>query len=175
MPQKMNPDLAELLRGKSGRTVGAWVTLMYGREGPALAYNKDLQETQEPLYDAVETLEACLAWRAAWSTAWSSTPRGLRAAVDEGHLVATELADTWYPRRGVPRGPRPSPAPWCGGDRARVELAALSLDELRAVHPAFGPDVAGWLESARAVDRRESGRRPARSRVLASSTGSRPS
>src|SRR5205085_10411040 len=60
MPQKMNPDLAELIRGKAGRVVGDWVTLMTVVKGLPLAYNKDLQETQEPLYDAVETLLASL-------------------------------------------------------------------------------------------------------------------
>ena len=59
MPQKMNPDLAELVRGKAGpRRSATWVTLITVVKGLPLAYNKDLQETQEPLYDAVETARA---------------------------------------------------------------------------------------------------------------------
>ena len=168
MPQKMNPDLAELLRGKSGRAVGAWVTLMTVVKGLPLAYNKDLQETQEPLYDAVETLDACLAVARGMVDSLEFDTARLRAAVDEGHLVATELADYL-----VTRGVAFREAHDVAGALVRrasergVELAALSLDELRALHPAFGPDVAGWLDPARAVDRRDLVGGPARSRVLA--------
>jgi argininosuccinate lyase len=168
MPQKMNPDLAELLRGKSGRAVGAWVTLMTVVKGLPLAYNKDLQETQEPLYDAVETLDACLAVARGMIDSLEFDTARLRAAVDAGHLVATELADYL-----VTRGVAFREAHDIAGALVRrasergVELAALSLDELRALHPAFGPDVAGWLDPARAVDRRDLVGGPARGRVLA--------
>src|SRR4029079_9735507 len=100
MPQKMNPDLAELLRGKGGRTIGAVVTLMTVVKGLPLAYNKDLQETQEPLYDAVETLEACLAVARGMVESLEFDGARMRAAIDEGHLVATELAD-YLVTRGV--------------------------------------------------------------------------
>src|SRR4051812_1905880 len=168
MPQKMNPDLAELLRGKVGRTIGDWVTLMTVVKGLPLAYNKDLQETQEPLYDAVETLEACLAVTRGMIDSLEFDTARLRAAVDEGHLVATELADYL-----VTRGVAFREAHDIAGALVRrasergVELAALSLDELRALHPAFGPDVSGWLDPARAVDRRDLVGGPARGRVLA--------
>ena len=93
MPQKMNPDLAELLRAKAGRTIGSWVTLMTVIKGLPLAYNKDLQETQEPLYDAVDTALTTLAVaRGIVASLVFDVPR-LRAAIDQGHLVATELAD----------------------------------------------------------------------------------
>jgi len=168
MPQKMNPDLAELLRGKVGRTIGAWVTLMTVVKGLPLAYNKDLQETQEPLYDAVETLEACLAVARGMIDSLEFDVARLRAAVDEGHLVATELADYL-----VTRGVAFREAHDVAGHLVRiatergVELAALSLDELRAVHPSFDADVAGWLDPERAVDRRDLVGGPARARVLA--------
>jgi argininosuccinate lyase len=168
MPQKMNPDLAELLRGKAGRTIGAWVALMTVVKGLPLAYNKDLQETQEPLYDAVETLEACLVVARGMIGSLEFDAARLRAAVDEGHLVATELADYL-----VTRGVAFREAHDIAGHlvrlatERRVELAALSLDELRAVHPAFDADVAGWLDPARAVDRRDLIGGPARNRVIA--------
>jgi argininosuccinate lyase len=168
MPQKMNPDLAELVRAKSGRLVGAWVALMTVVKGLPLAYNKDLQETQEPLYDAVETLEASLAVARGMVASLVFDVARLRAAVDTGYLVATELAD-YLVTRGVPFREAHDVA----GHLVRVasgrgvELAALSLDELRAAHPAFDPDVAAWLDPVRAVDRRDLPGGPARARVAA--------
>ena len=168
MPQKMNPDLAELLRGKVGRTIGDWVTLVTVVKGLPLAYNKDLQETQEPLYDAVETMDACLRVARGMIDSLEFDTARLRAAVDEGHLVATELAD-YLVTRNVPF----REAHDLAGHLVRlaverkVELAQLSLDELREVHPAFDADVAEWLDPARAVDRRDLPGAPARTRVVA--------
>jgi argininosuccinate lyase len=168
MPQKMNPDLAELLRGKAGRVVGDWVALVTVVKGLPLAYNKDLQETQEPLYDAVETAEACLKVAAGMIASLELDVPRLRAAVDDGHLVATELAD-YLVARGVPFRDAHDVA----GTLVRqaiakgVELRGLSLDELRAVHARFDDDVYDWLDPARAIDRRDVVGGPARGRVLA--------
>jgi argininosuccinate lyase len=168
MPQKMNPDLAELIRAKTGRTVGAWVTLLTVIKGLPLAYNKDLQETQEPLYDAVETVEASLAVARGMVASLVFDVARLRAAIGAGHLVATELADYL-----VTKGVAFREAHDVAGHLVRVatdrgvELAELSLDELRAAHPAFEHDVASWLDPARAVDRRDLPGGPARVRVLA--------
>jgi argininosuccinate lyase len=168
MPQKMNPDLAELLRGKVGRTIGDWVTLVTVVKGLPLAYNKDLQETQEPLYDAVETLEACLAVRRGMIASLEFDVARLGAAIDEGHLVATELADYL-----VTRGVAFREAHDVAGHLVRlatergVELRGLSLDELRAVHSSFAGDVFDWLDPARAVDRRDLPGGPAKPRVVA--------
>jgi argininosuccinate lyase len=168
MPQKMNPDLAELLRGKVGRTIGAWVTLMTVVKGLPLAYNKDLQETQEPLYDAVETLEACLTVARGMIDSLEFDVARLRAAIDEGHLVATELAD-YLVTRGVAFREAHDVAGHLVrvATERRVELRGLSLDDLRAVHPAFAADVHDWLAPERAVDRRDLIGGPARSQVLA--------
>ena len=168
MPQKMNPDLAELLRGKVGRTIGDWVTLMTVVKGLPLAYNKDLQETQEPLYDAVETLEACLAVSRGMIESLEIDVARLRAAIDEGHLVATELAD-YLVTRGVAFREAHDVAGHLVriATERRVELRALSIEEMQAVHPAFAADVRDWLDPARAVDRRDLPGGPARNRVLA--------
>ncbi|MEO8701509.1 MAG: argininosuccinate lyase [Kofleriaceae bacterium] len=168
MPQKMNPDLAELLRAKSGRSIGAWVTLVTVVKGLPLAYNKDLQETQEPLYDAVETLEASLAIARGMIASLVFDIGRLRAAIDAGFLVATELAD-YLVTRDVPF----REAHDIAGHLVRVasergvELAQLSLAELRAVHPAFEADVAEWLDPVRAVNRRDVIGGPAEARVVA--------
>jgi argininosuccinate lyase len=168
MPQKMNPDLAELVRAKTGRVVGDWVALITVVKGLPLAYNKDLQETQEPLYDAVETLEASLAVARGMVATLAIDVARLRAAVDTGYLVATELADYL-----VTRGVAFREAHDVAGHLVRVasargvELARLTLDELRAAHPRFDADVAAWLDPERAVDRRDLPGGPARGRVLA--------
>jgi argininosuccinate lyase len=168
MPQKMNPDLAELVRGKAGRVAGAWVTLFTVVKGLPLAYNKDLQETQEPLYDAVETVTDCLAVaRGMIDTLEVDAPR-MRAAIDQGHLVATELAD-YLVTKDVPFREAHDIAGHLVriASERRVELAGLPLETLRAAHPSFGPDVAEWLDPVRAVDRRDVIGGPARTRVLA--------
>jgi len=168
MPQKKNPDLAELLRAKVGRVIGAWVTLMTVVKGLPLAYNKDLQETQEPLYDAVETTRACLDVAAGMIESIELDVARLRAAVDRGYLVATELADYL-----VGKGAAFRDAHDVAGNLVRTassagrELAELSLEELRVADARFGPDVFDWLDPARAVDRRDVVGGPARNRVLA--------
>ncbi len=168
MPQKMNPDLAELIRGKSGRVAGAWVTLITVVKGLPLAYNKDLQETQEPLYDAVETVLACLQIARGMIASLTFDTARMRAAIDAGHLVATEVADYL-----VTKGVAFREAHDIAGHLVRVasdrgvELAALDLETLRAAHPSFDTDVASWLDPARAVDRRDVVGGPARHRVLA--------
>jgi argininosuccinate lyase len=168
MPQKMNPDLAELVRGKAGRVVGAWVTLVTIVKGLPLAYNKDLQETQEPLYDAVETALATLTVAAGMVRSLVFDVERLRAAIGAGHLVATELADYL-----VSKGAAFRDAHDIAGHLVRtaidrgVELAALTLDELRAADVRFSDDVYGWLDPAAAVDRRDLPGAPARLRVVA--------
>jgi argininosuccinate lyase len=168
MPQKMNPDLAELVRAKSGRVVGDWVALMTVLKGLPLAYNKDLQETQEPLYDAVETLDASLRVMTGMIESLELDVERLRAAFGQGHLVATELAD-YLVAKGVPFRDAHDVA----GALVRraiergVELAELPLDVLRAEHASFDSDVYDWLDPACAVDRRDVVGGPARSRVQA--------
>ncbi len=167
MPQKMNPDLAELVRGKAGRVIGAWVTLMTVVKGLPLAYNKDLQETQEPLYDAVETVTACLTVARGMVASLVFDTKRMRAAVDAGYLVATEVAD-YLVTKGVPF----REAHDISGHLVRVasargvELTQLTQAELLAAHPSFGPDLADWLDPSRAVDRRDLVGGPARTRVL---------
>jgi argininosuccinate lyase len=168
MPQKKNPDLAELVRAKAGRVVGAWVTLATVVKGLPLAYNKDLQETQEPLYDAVETVAACLeVARGMIMTTQFDTER-MRRAIDRGHLVATELAD-YLVSKQIPFREAHDIAGHLVrvADERGVELAALDLATLRAAHPGFDADVAEWLDPNRAVDRRDLPGGPARERVLA--------
>jgi argininosuccinate lyase len=166
MPQKVNPDLAELVRGKTGRVAGDWVALITVIKGLPLAYNKDLQETQEPLYDAVDTVAGSLGVMAGMIGELSFDRDRLRDAVGEGYLVATEVAD-YLVARGTPF----RDAHDIAGALVRkaidagVELAALPLDAFRAESEAFTDDIFAWLDVAAAVDRRDVTGGPARGRV----------
>jgi argininosuccinate lyase len=93
MPQKKNPDMPELLRGKSGRVIGDLVALLVALKGLPLAYNKDMQEDKEPLFDALETWHDALVLTADMMGALTWRRDRLVAALDEGFLLATDLAD----------------------------------------------------------------------------------
>jgi len=168
MPQKVNPDLAELIRGKAGRVIGDWVTLMTVIKGLPLAYNKDLQETQEPLYDAVESVTLSLRVAAGMIEGLEFDRDRLTTAVNRGYLVATELADYL-----VSKGMAFRDAHDIAGASVRlaiergVELGELPLVDLRAESALFDQDVYEWLDVARAVDRRDLIGAPAKGRVHA--------
>jgi argininosuccinate lyase len=168
MPHKVNPDLAELVRARTGRLVGSWVTLMTVLKALPLSYNKDLQETQEPLYDAVETLTSSLKVSIGMVSTMALDRSALAAAVGHGHLLATELAD-YLVGKGVPFRQAHD---LVGGlvrtaDQRKVELPDLSVDDFRAAHPVFGPDLYDWLEVVQAVNRRDVVGGPALHRVAA--------
>ncbi|MCS6877651.1 MAG: argininosuccinate lyase [Geminicoccaceae bacterium] len=102
MPQKRNPDAAELVRGKSGRVIGHLVALLVVLKGLPLAYSKDMQEDKEGLFDAADTLELCAAVAAAMLAEARFDPARMRAAAELGHPTATDLADWLVRVKGVP-------------------------------------------------------------------------
>ena len=168
MPQKVNPDLAELIRGKSGRCMGAWVSLMTTLKGLPLAYNKDLQESQEPLFDAVETLAGSLNVALGMVQELEFDHEKTRAAVDQGYLLATEVAD-YLVSKGMPFRNAHDVA---GALVARAvdkgaELHELPLESFREESELFADDVFEWLSVEGAVDRRDIIGGPARARVVA--------
>jgi argininosuccinate lyase len=142
MPQKKNPDVPELVRGKSGRVFGSLVALLALMKGQPLAYNKDNQEDKEPLFDAVDTVKDCLAVFAGLVAGLAPVPRAMRAAVLEGHATATDLAD-YLVRKGVAfrdaheivaRAVR-------AAEKAGVDLATLPLSTLKGFSKHIQPDV----------------------------------
>ena len=100
MPQKRNPDVAELIRGKTGRVYGHLVALLTLMKGQPLAYNRDNQEDKEPLFDAVDTLTACLAVLAEMLGGIKVNREAMAAAARQGHATATDLAE-YLVRKGV--------------------------------------------------------------------------
>jgi len=154
MPQKRNPDAAELVRGKAGRVFGDLQTLLVLTKALPLAYNRDLQEDRPPLFDAISTTRSCVRVMAG---CWADLQILPGPDLDGDFLLATELAD-YLATRGVPFRQAHQVA---GGLVRRCEergqnLASLTLSELTAAHPAFGADALAWLDPAAAAERRVS-------------------
>ena len=142
MPQKKNPDVPELARGKTGRVVGHLVGLLTLMKGQPLAYNKDNQEDKEPLFDSVDTLRDTLRIFADMLAGLQVRPEAMEQAARRGHATATDLAD-YLVRKGLPfRDAHECVAHAVRLASARgVDLATLGLDELRALHPLVDADV----------------------------------
>jgi len=154
MPQKRNPDAAELVRGKSGRVVGDLNALITMCKGLPMAYNRDLQEDREALFDAMHTTIACVSVTAGCFE--SMTVVGGPDLVGD-YALTTELAD-FLAGKGVPFREAHHVA---GGlvkmTESRGEnLAGLTLEDLQAAHPAFTEEALQWLEPETAVQRRTS-------------------
>src|SRR3546814_702755 len=98
MPQKRNPDAAELIRGKAGRVIGALNSLLVVMKGLPLSYGKDMQEDKEPLFDAADTLELCVTAMTGMIADMKANRAALKAATAHGFLTATDLAETRGPR-----------------------------------------------------------------------------
>jgi argininosuccinate lyase len=166
MPQKRNPDAAELVRGKSGRIVGALVATLTVLKGLALTYGKDMQEDKEPLFDATDTLLVSLAAMAEMIAGLEARPDAMRAACAAGFLTATDLADWLVRAAHMPF----RQAHHAVGRLVRlaedkgVGLDGLSLAEMRAVEPAITEDARAALGIEASVASRTSlgGTAPAR-------------
>ncbi len=156
MPQKRNPDVAELARGKSGRVVGHLMGLITLMKGQPLTYNKDNQEDKEPLFDTVDTLADTLRILAEMVSGILVKPEAMRRAAQRGYATATDLAD-YLARRGVPfRDAHEIVAHAVKSAMQRgLDLAELPLAELKALHPAVGDDVLNALQLEGALAARQ--------------------
>ena len=101
MPQKKNPDMAELVRGKTGRVYGDLMALLTTLKGLPLAYNKDMQEDKEAVFDAVDTVKMCLQVFTGMIETLTAIPENMKAAAQKGFINATDLAD-WLVKNGLP-------------------------------------------------------------------------
>ena len=101
MPQKKNPDMAELVRGKTGRVYGDLMALLTTLKGLPLAYNKDMQEDKEAIFDAVDTAEMCLKVFVGMVETLTAIPENMKKAAQKGFINATDLAD-WMVKQGLP-------------------------------------------------------------------------
>jgi argininosuccinate lyase len=142
MPQKKNPDVPELMRGKAGRVYGSLIALLTLVKAQPLAYNKDNQEDKEPLFDAADTLADTFTILAELLGGVTPRPDRMRAALAEGFATATDLAD-YLVRKGVPfRDAHETVARAVkAAEAAGVDLAALPVDQLKAFSPLVEADV----------------------------------
>ena len=155
MPQKKNPDVAELVRGRSGRAVGNLTSLLVLMKGQPLAYNRDNQEDKQPLFDSFDNAHACLVVLAAMVPNMTFDRQRMREAAGRGHATATDLAD-YLVRRGLAfRDAHEAVGKAVQlAESAQRELDALSLDELRSVCELIDEDVFEVLTLEGAVSSR---------------------
>ena len=142
MPQKKNPDVAELVRGKTGRVYGDLMSLLTAMKGLPLAYNKDMQEDKEPVFDAIDTVEMCLPVFAAMLDTMTVRTDNMRTAAGKGFINATDCAD-YLTKKGMPfRDAYTVTGHLVAQCTAQGKtLEELSLDELRTASDLFDEDV----------------------------------
>ncbi len=168
MPQKRNPDAAELVRGKTGRVLGDFVALATVVKGLVLTYGTDLQEDKERVFDAADTLEISIAAMAAMMADLTANPARMKAAAEAGYPTATDLAD-WVVR--VLQKPFREAHHIAGSivkaaEERGLTLDALPLEEMRKIEPGITSDVYAVLSLESSVNARMSlgGTAPARVR-----------
>ncbi len=150
MPQKKNPDIAELTRGKAARLIGHLTGLLAMLKGLPLSYNRDLQEDKEPLFDTVDQMKLALSAMSGLIETVKFDRKRMEAAADSPYLAATDLAE-WLVSRGTPF----RDAHALVGSLVRDSLERnVSLPELVAAHPALGEDAAALCAPGVAVTRR---------------------
>ncbi|MCL1905868.1 MAG: argininosuccinate lyase [Clostridiales bacterium] len=157
MPQKKNPDMAELIRGKTGRVYGNLLALLTVMKGLPLAYNKDMQEDKEAVFDAADTLRNCLQVFTPMLAGLQVEKENIRRAAGQGFINATDMAD-YLVRKGLPfrAAHEVTGKLVLYAEGSAKTLEELSMDELRAQSPLFGDDVYEAISLKRCVAARAS-------------------
>ena len=157
MPQKKNPDIAELARGKSGRLIGNLTALLAVLKGLPFAYNRDLQEDKEPIFDSVETLLVLLPALTGMVKTAKFNSENISSGAHSGYALATEIAD-YLAKKSVPFAQAHEVAGECVRlcESAGIELHELSDDQLKAIHPELKSDLKEFLTTQGAVASRTS-------------------
>ena len=157
MPQKKNPDIPEIVRGKTGRVFGSLIALLTLMKSLPMSYNRDMQEDKEPLFDAVDTIKACLSINVQMIPRITVNREIMRKAASVGFLNATDMAD-YLVNQGMPF----RKAHACVGSAVAYalgkgkELDQLSLDELKPFSPLIKADIFDHLTLEAMIDRRQS-------------------
>ena len=167
MPQKKNPDVAELVRGKTGRVYGSLITLLTVMKGIPLAYNKDMQEDKEPVFDTIDTVELCLPVFSAMIDTLTVNRDKMRAAANGGFISATDCAD-YLTKKGMPFREAYGIVGKLVGHCVETghSLETLPLEEYKKVSPFFEDDVFNALSLETCVNGRKVYGGPAPDAVL---------
>ena len=167
MPQKKNPDVAELVRGKTGRVYGSLITLLTVMKGLPLAYNKDMQEDKEPVFDAIDTVELCIPVFAAMLKTMTVLPKNMRKAASGGFINATDCAD-YLTRKGMPFREAYMIVGRLVNNclKSGDTLDTLTLRDFRAVSNLFDGDIYDALALKTCVNERKVMGGPAEQEVL---------
>lgn len=155
MPQKKNPDIAELTRGKAGRVYGNLVALLTLLKGLPMTYNRDLQEDKERLFDTADTVRACVRLMAAMLRHTTVNAAACAAAASDSALLATDLAD-YLVRKGMPfrHAHHAVGAAVALAEKLGKPLGELTAVELKSVNAALGPDAKECFNLGKAMARR---------------------
>jgi len=158
MPQKKNPDAAELVRAKTGRINGSLIALLTVMKGLPLAYSKDMQEDKEQVFDAAESLELSIAAMTGMIGDMTVNTASMRKAAGSGFSTATDLADWLVRELGLPfrDAHHVTGAAVAAAEKKGVDLSGLTLDELKAIHPDINDSVYAVLTVDASVASRKS-------------------
>jgi argininosuccinate lyase len=167
MPQKRNPDMAELIRGKTGRVYGSLVTILTVMKGLPFSYNRDMQEDKEPMFDTADTVKSSLVLLLAMLGNIEFKHENMKKALDEGFITATDVAD-YLTRKGVPfrqsheiTGKIVSYA-----EEKGRELINLHISEYRMFSNNFGEDLYDYITLDGSIESRSSYGGTAKENVL---------
>ena len=171
MPQKRNPDAAELVRAKSGRVIGALTSLLVVMKGLPLAYSKDMQEDKEAAFDALDALSLSLAAMTGMVATLTVNEDAMRAAASRGFSTATDLADWLVRALGLPfrQAHHITGTLVAMAEKQNIDLDALSLDEMKSIEPGITDEIYSVLGVDNSVASRTSfgGTAPENVRVAA--------
>ena len=155
MPQKKNPDIAELIRGKTGRVYGALTSILTTMKGIPLAYNKDMQEDKEFAFDAIDTTKGCIALFTGMIDTMTFNKDVMESSAKNGFTNATDAAD-YLVNHGVPfrdaHGIVGQLVLFCEGKG--ISLDDMTLDEFKAISPVFEEDIYDAISLKTCVDKR---------------------
>lgn len=167
MPQKRNPDVAELIRGKSGRLYGNLVSMLTVMKGLPLTYNRDFQEDKEPLFDSVDTVKMSLEGMIEMISTMKINSEKMRKSVYSNFSTATDLAD-YLVKKGVPFRESHevigSIVKYC--EESGADFFSLSLDDLKRFSTAFGDDAVASLNPESSTERKLSSGSTAKKEIL---------
>lgn len=158
MPQKKNPDAAELVRAKTGRITGSLVGLLIVMKGLPLAYSKDMQEDKEAVFDSAETLELALSAMIGMISDLTVNEAAMKAAAGSGYSTATDLADWLVRELGLPfrEAHHVTGRAVALAESKDIDISALSLEDMQSIHPEITAAVFGYLTVEKSVESRQS-------------------